>query len=488
MNRIFSSKFFFWVPVIFTGILFFTVRNDPFFGDAISSTSRATINIYDHHLLSFFYPVEHDPGHPTLYAWLLALCWTILGKSLIVSHAYSIAWFVFLFFIFSKIASLFLPGSSERNKTMLLFFAMPTALSMGAMMLNTTALIALFLGSFYYILTKNKKGFILSASLMTLVHLQAPLLLLAIFFADLFLSRKEISVTQFIRNKFLSYSIPVAIFCIWLLVHYRHTGWLTSSPNYPDRGDLNSISEIFKCWLMIIWRLIDYGMLPFYLVFGFALLKKLGDRPLRISWLILIGVFGFSLSVMMLSHYIAHRYLLGISLLTIIFVMNVLQYFQPKQKNILYLILLISLVAGNFIFYPGKTIGDTTLAYRNYFKLEKELLKDFPDTVIFFSKAPVAISSEISQLNKSKTEIKRITTEKLDELPAIIQSNVSAEFSEADKKLLTENFYGKSYESGAVYINVFLNPKFYEKPEGWKLREPSQIENLLLELKNKVRN
>ena len=172
----------------------------------------------------------------------------------------------------------------------------------------------------------------------------------------------------------------------------------------------------------------------------------------------------------------------------IILVMNVLQNFAPRQKNILYVLLLFSLIFGNVLYYPGKTIGDGNLAYHSYFELAEKIKNDFSDTTIFYSYAPIANPSQLMYLNDDGLKVERINGQNLDSLPAIIQSNLNAEFSSADKQILNEKFYGKTYQKGGVYVNVFLNPKFYSKPEGWKLREPSRIENWMIDIKNRFKN
>jgi hypothetical protein len=72
----------------------------------------------------------------------------------------------------------------------------------------------------------------------------------------------------------------------------------------------------------------------------------------------------------------------------------------------------------------------------------------------------------------------------LDTLPVVIQSNVNAEFTVEDKKLLA-TWYGTSFEQGAVYINVFTNPKYNGKPQGWKVRKPSMMEQWMMDVKKK---
>src|SRR5574343_30869 len=96
MNIIFSDKYFRFVLIFICSFLFIAVKNDPFFGDSISSTSRLANHIYDNHLLTIFYPVNADPAHPTLYSWILAGIWKIFGRTLYVAHLYSIMWMLAL--------------------------------------------------------------------------------------------------------------------------------------------------------------------------------------------------------------------------------------------------------------------------------------------------------------------------------------------------------------------------------------------------------
>jgi len=487
MNKIFSPKYFHIILIATLCPIFFLIADAPFFGDAISSTSRVVQYIYDQDLLTIFYPLEWDPGHPTFYPWLMAACWKLFGRTLFVSHLYAYCWYIFLLFIFYKTVKVFITDSVEINKTLLLFIVMPTTLSMSEMMLNTTAVMAFFLSAVYALVTRKNKWFLISTILMMLTHMQAPFFLLALAVTDFFLSMKEKNFLKWFKERFVFYAIPFAVLLSWLIIHYIHTGWLVLSPNYSDADKLNGLSQYIKSLLIMSWRLVDFGMITFYIIFIYALIKNVGDKKLQQVWLILTLVI-CGLMAIFLENTIGHRYFLVLGLLMIILVMNVLQYFAPKQRNILFVLLLLSLLFGNRLYYPGKTIGDGTLAFSGYFKLEKEIKNDFADTTVFYSYAPIANTSQLMYLNDEGISTQRINGQNLDSLPAIIQSNLNAEFSEKDKQYLAEHFYGKSYERGAVYVNIFLNPKFYKKPLGWKLREPSSFEKWLINTKQKIKN
>jgi hypothetical protein len=487
MNRFFSSGYFQLLCLAFFTVLFLIVKDDPFFGDAIASTSRCVNTIYDHHLATIFYPAEADPAHPTLYPWLLALLWTAFGKSLPVSHLYAVLWLVCLTLIFRKIARLVLYDNAAVNKATLLLLTMPVFLAQGAMMLNTVAEMTFFLCAVYGLLSGSRKWFLSGAIFMMIAHLQGSFFLLALASADLFFALKEKKpVLTFFRERFLYYFIPLLVFAVWLLLHSRHTGWLVQSPNYSDADELNGPLQFGKSLLIMVWRLVDFGMLPFYLVFIYALFNKVGDKKVQQSWLIFTGV-SCAFMAVFLSKTIGHRYFLALGMLMIVLVMNILQHIRPRQRNVLYAVLFFSLLAGNFLYYPGKNLGDGTLAYRSYFTIAKEIKKDFGDTVCFYSYAPVANPPELTYLDHSGLKTRRIGNLVLDSLPAIIQSNVNAEFTERDKQFLEHHFYGKSYEKGVVYVNVFLNPAYYAKPTGWKLRDPSAVEKWMIGLKERMK-
>ena len=487
MNKIFSSKYFYIFLIANINIFFSHIVDLPFFGDAISSTSRAVQYIFDQNLLTVFYPTDCDPGHPTLYPWLMAACWKVFGRTLFVSHVYAYCWYLFLMFVFYKTAKLFISDSVEVNKTLLLFMLMPTTISMSVMMLNTTAVMAFFLLAIYSLLAKNNKWFLVGTTLMMLTHMQAPFFLLALATVDFFLSMKEKNFIVWFKERFVIYAIPFAVLLCWLVLHFIHIGWLVLSPNYSDIDKLNGISQYAKSLLIMGWRLIDFGMITFYIIFIYAVFKKVGDNKLQQVWLVL-AIIICGLMAIFLENTIGHRYFLVLGLLMIIMVMNVLQNFDTRKKNILYIALIVSLIFGNLLYYPGKTIGDGNITYSGYFNIVSTLKKEFSDTTVFYSYAPIANPSQLMYLSEEGLKTERINGQDLDSLPAIIQSNLNAEFSENDKQYLAQHFYGKSYKKGAVYVNVFLNPKYYKKPEGWKLREPSSFEKWLIKIKGTIKN
>jgi hypothetical protein len=485
----FFDKYFFLLVILVQTVVWCIVKNDPFFGDAIASTSRAANHIYANDLDTIFYPTDADPGHPTFYSYVLAIVWKICGRTLWVSHLYSCVWALFLALMFRSVAKLFMERRKVNIATILLLL-FPTYLSQSAMMLNTVALMSFFLLAVYGLLNDRKRWLFLGSCLMCITHLQAAFLLLSLCSLDVYGNvwvLKKYPLLQWIKNRFLIYTIPFLLFAGWLFIHYRHTGWLLVSPQYGDVEELNGFSSYIKALLLMAWRMIDYGMLPFYIILGGIFITRKESRSNIIQWLVLVLLCCIGMAVF-LENTIGHRYFMAFGMLAIILTMRALQYIAETKRNMIYVVLGLSLLAGNFLVYPGKNLGDATLAYRGYFTIEKQLKRDFDSSYRFYGHAPIANASQLMHLDNTGLKVDRINETPFDSLPVIVQSNMNAEFTAEQKHYLADHWYGKSYEAGAVYVNVFLNPKFYNAPTEWKLREQSEAEKQMEKLKQLLKN
>ncbi len=456
--------------------MFFVVKNDPFFGDSISSTVRAALNIYDHHLGTIFYPTEHDPGHPTLYAWLLAACWTIFGKSLFVAHLFSVLWSTALALLFIKLASLFLKPPFLVYAS-LLVCVFPTWLSQSAMMLNTTAFMFFALLAFYGFVTGIKKWQYSGMMVMMLLHTQSTFFLLgfAIAHFTVHVVRKKENIKGWLITNVWLFTLPFLIYTAWVFAHFHHTGWAFQSPNYTDTDNLNNTTSFFRSILIILWRLIDFGMLPVYTILILAVIKRRAISHDLFWYFTMVLLVNIVVMALFLENTIGHRYFLVFQFLSFLLVLYVIQSLPLIWQRISLVVIFLSLVAGNYMYYPGKTLGDASLAYRNYFELEKQMRGQFEDTLACYSYAPLANEPELTRLSSEGFIINRIRTEDLGEYPVILQSNLNAEFT-AKQKAQLQQWPGTSFEKGAVYVTLFFNPAFYQARPEWHKREPGSFE------------
>jgi hypothetical protein len=467
----------------FQGILLYIFSSDPFFGDAISSTFQAANHIYDANLTTLFYPLDKDPGHPTLYAWLLAFTWKYFGQTLFVSHAFAASWMLCLTCLAIKICQKILP-TYQTLFALIILFSFSTFLSLSAMMLNTTALMVFALLVVYGFVTEHKVLIAIGMVLMVSVHLQGTFFVAAFFFAHLFMSWKKRQLVYFLRNEFWLYFLPFTVFCLWIYLHLNHTGWSIQSPHYEDTYTQKTIFTFLKSQLLIVWRVIDYGMLPIHLFAILAIVKRKAHSLLSVLYIsfyvvnaLLMGIF--------LQHTIGHRYFFLQHILGIMLCVEFVFGFSSPRKYFIATMIWLIMVAGNWLYYPGKTVGDATLAYRNYFDIEKQIRNEFGDTLVLYSYAPIGNISKSKYLDVPQViNVQRIPDENWENIEAILVSNINAEFTEENIRFLEHNWYGYSVEKGAVYATIFLNPKYSKQtPANSNLHQPSKIEQWLLKMK-----
>lgn len=476
----FFHKYFYGIMGGYILVLGCVFCQDPFFGDSITSTSRLATNVFENGTI--FYAFGSDPGHPPLYSLILALCWKLFGKSLLVSHIYGMLWCVFLLMGFRKLCSLYL-NSTNTNYATLLVMAHPTFITQNAMMLNTAMLMGLFLFGVYYLLSNKTLLFVFVTCTMMLTHLQGAYFLAAFAAGDFYMHWKKQEWKQFFVRRFFTYAIPFVVFMLWMIVHYKHAGWWIKSPDFTDTAETNSIGQIVKGMAYCIWRFIDYGMLIPIAFYAYFLWKRKTETIYaQVFWILLI-VTSIILSIT-LKNTIAHRYFLGLECWFLILFMNGLPA-SSMSRRIIYLTTLLFLGLGSLMYYPGKTIADANIQYRSYFQIDQFAMKSYDDTSKVYSKAPIANPSKFIDLGSDNSTILRIG-ESLDSLPIVISSNICAEFTHNEQETLS-HWYGRSYEHGAVYINYYLNPAYYNKPEGWQLRKPGGIEQWILKLKKQYK-
>lgn len=471
-----------WLMALYFAGTWWVFRNDPFFGDAISSTARAATEIYNSHFSTVFYPVRFDPGHPTLYHLLLALVWKVLGMSLPVTHAFGIAFCVFMLTGFRRVCSLFL-SKEQTNMATVLALVHPTVLSQHAMVLNTALVMGSFLWAVYFLLKQEYRWYTALLSIMMLSHLQGAFFLASLAMAHLFIHiRNGRSAAGFVKQHFYVYVLPFMVFCAWLLLHHSHAGFWVASPEYSDVSETNNLKQFIKGLAYCMWRFLDFGMIIPAGILAYLLFKVRAMNPLLAVTVITLLITSVIMSGI-LKNTIAHRYFLGFELLVLPCILMLLP--QVKRPALLYGASLLALLAGNWQYIPGKIIADANVQYRHFFQLQDEML-NMANTFHAYGKAPIANPVALTHLLPGNDQSIERMGDTLDLLPCVITSNLCAEITPDMEKQL-EGWYGKSLESGPVYVSVFLNPAVYPEPEGWHLRQPGGAELWMLKMKKRFK-
>lgn len=483
MEKLFN-KYILYLLGFFQVLFFVVVKNDPFHGDAVTSTAKVALHIYENDLQTIWYPPLADPGHPTLFPYLLAVFWTVIGKSLWVAHALvGIISFCTLLII-RKIALLY-TSLTKANISIVACAMYSIFVAQEALLLNTPLFFLWVLLSFYCLLSNKTAGFIVFSILMELTHLQANFFLLAFGFIYLYQSYdKRVAIKFFIARGLLLFIPALTALSLWLFFHQKQFGWAFLSPNYEEHNNIKGIQQFIQSVFLIIWRLLDNGMISIYALLIYQIIKKRVNKQLLIYTLIVLLVNAACMAVF-LYNTIGHRYFLISQFMVLLLLID---SWHIAYSKVVYIVIAISLLLGNYMYYPGKVIADTNLQYRSFFKLEKEIKDSYWGKSLFYSYAPISTSGNIRYLNAAEgLSIVSLNDVCLDTVPILLQSNINAEFTKPQRDSLYANWYGQSFENGAVYVNVFLNPKYYEKPAHMQLRKATWFEQQLQTLKYRIR-
>jgi len=478
-----SNHGLFLIIIFFQLIFWFIVRNDPFFGDGISTVSRAAVTIFDQNLQTIFYLPEHDPGHPTLFPWFLALIWTVFGKSLWISHLFNLTFVLAALIALRKVSGFFLP-KQIRDLPLLLISCYSVFLAQSAMILTHMALTAFFLFALHSLLIKNRKWFVFNSSLLLLVHLEGVFLFIILFLIDIVNHKRNI-VREF-KHFLTLYLIPSIFFVLWLFFHFQKTGWLVSSPNYSEHRALSTFVELLKNILLSIWRIADYGFVVLFFS-GFILIKKkFTFKPNTIWTIIMISGLFLILSIsLFLSNSIAHRYFLPLQVLICIGIIDLIKRWDLKRIYLFVSGISFLLLAGNFLNYPGKCMGDATLAYRSYFILQEKVIQMTKGNEVY-TFAPVYNPSKFVYLEQKGLNVKPITDQNLNDLSYIMVNSFVCDVPINISNTI-KNWHGNSFISGSVYISIYANPIKVNKGAFWELRKASEFEQWMIEQKAKLK-
>lgn len=463
-------------------IIFCFAYQDPFFGDAISTTSRAAVEIYVSGFRSLFYPEALDPGHPTLLPTLLAFFWLLTGKSLWAAHVFSAFWGGAVLWITDKICVRLGYDLRRRIFALLLLSALPYFIAQNAMILTHLPLTFFYLLLCYAVLTKKQTLFIFSGILLFLTHLQAAFLFLSVGLAELYISLAINKQNLFlgIKQNFVRYIIPLIALSAWLIVHYNHTGWWVVAPQYAThRAPAVHFSTFALALGTSLWRLADFATPALWLAVFIALQKKIAPRETGVFTFVTAGTLAVGIAYFAGAS-IAHRYFLPPLVWACVAAAPVL-----SSRPFWAASLLVFLLGSSAAYYPGKCIGDATLAYRNYFSIEKEIAKDFAGDTLY-SYAPHANLSRYTYLTETPPfYVARLYESNLDTVPYVLETNCACDFSAQEKERLAKNFKGVSYESGGVFANIYTKNR--PLPANKTLRKKGKFETILEDWKKKLK-
>ncbi len=472
----------FW-GLVSTGfiILFFVTQNDPFFGDAISTISRASNHIYDSDFTQIAYPDNLDPGHPLTFSILHAGLWKIFGKDLWVSHLFNLVIGFLILILFVRWGKKL--GYGHKTYLGAGLLALTPLFMSQVVNPNLHLPLTLFaLGLLYSLQFGKKWQQVVFASALLLTHLQGLYYLTPIWLWWFF-KTQSISIPQRFKLATQVLLIPFLLFIAWLMYHQSITGWYLSSPDYAGHRGFPGIKRFIVNLLMADWRIVDYGQVGLWLIPVLAIFRKRiawkWDHPFTLFMVLFLFnalAIGFTTKTGPM-----HRYLLPCIPFLIMGNISWLSHFKPRTIGIVFALL----VSGHFWFYPGKIMGDATLSYRSVFPLLEEAKEDFSNST-FYSYAPLGNPGRHTKLNDEREDYKLLYDQDITNAPLALFSNISGDFSAQDMKRL-QQWPSKTYQRGYVYVQIFSNPSMVSNPIKGPKRQPSAFEQWFIQLKNTIK-
>lgn len=479
------KRLLFWIPWGIALFYFLLSMSLPFWGDSIASVSKAAVRIYEEGLDQPWNYPDADPGHPTLFPWIIALAWTLFGKSLWVAHALIALCLVPLLRLVLNFVKLY--DEKWQLSAMALLVISPLFVSQAVEISLALPLTLAFFAAVWALKKGNILLWVFCMMALSLLHLQGMLLLAALGLYDIF---RSWPLKQSWWKRFPYYLIPLLVFGLWAYFHNMEFGWALFTPNYGREAP--GFGTILYNLAIGTWRLLDLGyfvlFIPVFIAFLRALLKgRLSDLDRLFMAVFIVLCLGIPV---IFAYPPNHRYIFPVYLLLIPLFIRWLQN-KPRLKQAVWLsTAFLVLLSGNLWFYPGKCLGDQNLVFLSYNDIEKEMMEVLPKGATVHSFAPLNNPSKFTWLLESRDiRYEDLYDREFAELDWILESNLNCEFTAEMRDTLREQFVPHVFESYGVYANVWMNkrllgqyPHFATGPH-----EPGSMEVFIGSLKEKLR-
>lgn len=302
-------------------LLFYTV---PFFWDTIQLSSKQAHHFYENGFFPILLPEGLDSGHPPFVGWYIAWVWTLLGKSIVVSHLTFVP-FVFLCVYFAlHVAKEHIEDKLLRMGWIGLVLTEPIFLSQTAIMSPDIILISGMLGLYVAFLQKNKVWMFISAFILAAVSMRGAMVLFAFCLFPLVyeLGFKKRGLPQIIKQ--YGAIVPGALFFLsFLLYHYFSKNWIGFHEDSPWAGSFSRVDAVglIKNVGLFGYRWMEGGkvfVLVGLLVLGWRMKRPFKDK--HIFNLILLGLLSLVIlfNTLPYAHLNANRYFWPVYLMSFI--------------------------------------------------------------------------------------------------------------------------------------------------------------------------
>jgi hypothetical protein len=381
-----------WPSIIFYCVyflLFLFTCTRPFFWDTIQLGSVHASWFYENHFSNFILPQWMDSGHPPFLGILLALAWTVFGKSLFVSHAIMLPFLFMIIYQTGRLTEkLFPPSYLFAANALLLFEA--TLLAQSTLISPDVILIAFFIYSLNATFSMKRWHLALALLVLSMLSMRGMMCCALIFVLNVyqFLNGYEQKKNAGAILNALAPFVPGAVAALcFLAYHFEQTGWIGYHPASPwaEAFERPGWRGFFFNLFVLGWRLGDFGKIFVWIVLAFCFIwifrKKAGTIQSHPgNWLLFLAIASIAIlgvPLMFFKNLLAHRYLLpayfSVNLLTLHLLFRL---FRRARAKMVIFFLVVGELTGHFWVYPkGIAMGwDSTLAYLPYFSMRQECI------------------------------------------------------------------------------------------------------------------
>ena len=372
----YNQVFLFLVALLI--IQFILLYDLPFFWDAMSKSQRANW-IFDHNLTQFIVPTEINSGHPPLWISLLAVTWTLLGKTIWASRLVLLLVNIGVVYQILQFCKHHFMGSTSILFALLVVLE-PTFIAQTTSLNNDMLLLFFTLFSINSLL--KAKPIFLGVALMGLLftNLRGIYLFVAIAIIHFIFNRK--ALLPQVKGYLYSYLVPIVFFGAFCIMQYSTLGWfiITQNKGFNTHRQAAEANQMAINLVVFAKCFFEYGRILLYLMLAPLILRyyktETKNKSIDVLLIILTVYTGvLFIGTVPFSNPFSDRYFMICFLISIVLLVNLWKHFQIKSSKFLLTLLVLGFLSGHFWIYPSTTsqAWDGSLAYLNYYKVERSM-------------------------------------------------------------------------------------------------------------------
>ncbi len=381
-----------WIEiVIFTlvSLLIFFNLNNPFFWDKdILDSEQAHYFLQNN--FNLVLPDSLDNGHIPVMGFILAVLWSYFGKSLIAGHLFMYLISVVVFFQIIILIKRLFPKFKRKWLILAILLAETSLLTQMVVVSNDLLLVCFFLISLNGILGDKRYIFLIGLTGLSLTGIRGILTTFALFIFTSYYHWPRIRDSRFsLKELFKIYwyfGISLLLPVLYIFFHYYIKGWGVMNTNGPwsQLYEMVDMKGFLRNGIIFSWRMLDAGRAFIWIVFIGLLSKSYKNDRWEIQRNTkIIGSLFLSLLIVYLPSSLFSKALIDNRYYIPLFLMFYLGVFSfindinisGRLKNILYVLMFVSVLSGSFWVYPVRlsTCWSASLAHLPYFKAKDEM-------------------------------------------------------------------------------------------------------------------